>query len=109
VYDEAGNVVLDPDAQVRETIAYFFETFSRVGSACQTVKVFRKEGLCIRSRVHNQETTIFRPMGASAAQRLLNNPRYAGAYVYGQRRYRRTAEGKTSVQRKRNVRDWLAS
>ena len=45
VYDEAGNVALDPDAQIRETIAYFFETFSRVGSACQTVKVFRKEGL----------------------------------------------------------------
>ena len=45
VYDEAGNVVLDPDAQVREAIAYFFETFSRVGSASQTVKVFRTEGL----------------------------------------------------------------
>src|SRR6201988_2735385 len=45
-YDAAGNVVLDPDAQIRETIAYFFETFSRVGSACPTVKVFRKEGLC---------------------------------------------------------------
>ena len=41
----AGRVVLDPDAQVRETIAYFFETFSRVGSACQTVKAFRHEGL----------------------------------------------------------------
>jgi DNA invertase Pin-like site-specific DNA recombinase len=35
VYDEAGNVVLDPDAQIRETIAYCFETFSRVGSASQ--------------------------------------------------------------------------
>ena len=32
VYDEAGEVVLDPDSQVRETIAYFFEsTFSIVG------------------------------------------------------------------------------
>jgi hypothetical protein len=39
---------------------------------------------------------------------MLNNPRYAGAYVYGQRSYRRTADGKTSVQRKRHVRDWLA-
>ena len=47
VYDEAGNVVLDPDAQIRETIAYFFETFSRVGSASQTVKVFRNEGLAL--------------------------------------------------------------
>jgi hypothetical protein len=41
VYDEAGNVVLDPDTQVRESISYFFETFSRVGSACQTVKDLR--------------------------------------------------------------------
>jgi hypothetical protein len=37
--------VLDPDAQVRETIAHFFETFMRVGSAHQTVKSFRSEGL----------------------------------------------------------------
>src|ERR1700735_232473 len=31
-YQESGNVVLDPDLQIRETINYFFETFSRVGS-----------------------------------------------------------------------------
>ena len=55
VYDEAGNVVLDPDAQIRETIAYFFETFSRVGSASQTVKVFRNEGLVFPSRLRNGE------------------------------------------------------
>ncbi|MBP2449768.1 hypothetical protein JOH51_007276 [Rhizobium leguminosarum] len=31
-------MALDPDLQIRETIAHFFETFSRVGSASQTVK-----------------------------------------------------------------------
>ena len=50
VYDEAGNVMLDPDMQIRDTITHFFETFARVGSACQTVKVFRKEGLNFPSR-----------------------------------------------------------
>src|ERR1700693_2507869 len=45
VYDEAGNVVLDPDKQVRESVVYFFEPFARVGSAHQTVKAFRGEGL----------------------------------------------------------------
>src|SRR5512135_605776 len=30
VYDAGGNVVLDPDSQIRETIAYFFETFACV-------------------------------------------------------------------------------
>ena len=47
VYDEVGDVAFDPDTQIRETIAHFFETFLRVGSACQTVKVFRKEGLLL--------------------------------------------------------------
>jgi len=107
VYDESGNVVLDPDAQVRQTIAYFFETFSRVGSACQTVKVFRNEGLRFPSRLRNTEVMIFRALTASTAIRTLHNPRYAGAYAYGRRRYRRAADGKR-VQHKRACNDWLA-
>lgn len=107
IYDDAGNVRLDPDAQIRETIAYFFETFSRVGSACQTVKIFRAEGIGFPSRLHNGEKVVIRPLTASTAQRTLNNPRYAGAYVYGRRRYRRAADGKT-IQRKRECNDWLA-
>ena len=108
VYDEAGNVVLDPDSQIRETIAYFFETFSRVGSGCQTVKVFRNEDLRFPSRLRNGDATIFRPLTASTAMRMLNNPRYAGAYVYGRRRYRRAADGKKKIQRTRECSDWLA-
>jgi hypothetical protein len=108
VYDEAGNVVLDPDTQIRETIDYFFQTFSRVGSACQTVKVFRKQGLLFPSRLRIGDAAVFRPLTASAAMRMLNNPRYAGAYVYGRRRYRRTVDGKKRVQRKPECGDWLA-
>jgi hypothetical protein len=108
VYDNVGNVVLDPDSQIRETIAHFFETFARVGSACQTVKVFRHEDLRFPSRVRNREGTIFRPLTASTAIRTLNNPRYAGVYVYGRRRYRRTADGKNHIQSKRQFGDWLA-
>jgi len=108
VYDEAGNVVLDPDSQIRETIAHFFETFSRVASACQTVKVFRDEGLQFPSRPHNQAATIFRPLTTSTAMRTLNNPRYAGAYAYGRRRYRRAADGRKTIQRNRECGDWLA-
>jgi DNA invertase Pin-like site-specific DNA recombinase len=107
VYNEAGDVVLDPDSQVRETIAYFFETFSRVGSAHQTVKAFRDEGLTFPSRFRNSDTTVFRPLTASTAMRTLTNPRYAGAYAYGRRRYRRAANGK-KMHRKRDVGDWLA-
>ena len=107
VYDEAGNVVLDPDAQIRETITYFFETFSRVGSACQMVKVFRKEGLLCPSRLRVGDTIVFRPLTAWAALRMLNNPRYAGVYAYGRRQYRRALDGKKQVQRRESD-DWLA-
>ena len=108
VYDEAGNVVLDPDVQIRETIAYFFETFSRVGSASQTVKAFRNEGLLCPSRLRVGDTVVFRPLTAWTATRMLNNPRYAGAYAYGRRQYRRALDGKKQVQRQREFGDWLA-
>ena len=107
VYDDAGEVALDPDSQIRETIVHFFETFSRVGSASQTVKAFRKAGLLFPSRLRNSATTIFRPLTISTAIRTLNNPRYAGAYAYGRRHYRRSADGK-KVLRKRELNDWLA-
>lgn len=107
VYDELGNVVLEPDSQVREIISYFFETFSRAGSASQTVKVFRNEGLRFPSRMHHETLITFQPLTASTALRTLNNPRYAGAYVYGRRHYRRTADGK-HVPRKCERDDWLA-
>jgi DNA invertase Pin-like site-specific DNA recombinase len=105
-YDQSGNIVLDPDMQVRETIIHFFETFTRVGSASQTVKAFRQEGLLFPSRLHNSKT-IFRPLNVSTAQRVLSNPRYAGAYVYGRRRYRRTVDGKQTLHSQIQE-DWLA-
>jgi DNA invertase Pin-like site-specific DNA recombinase len=108
IYDEAGNVVLDPDAQIQAAISYFFATFARVGSASQTVKVFRQEGLLFPSRLRNGDATVFRPLTASTAMRTLTNPRYAGAYVYGRRHYRRTAEGKKTIRRKRDSSEWLA-
>jgi len=108
VYDEAGNVTLDPDAQIRDTINHFFETFVRVGSACQTVKVFRKEGLSFPSRRSGSAVTVFLPLTAWTAMRVLSNPRYAGVYVYGRSRYRRTVDGKTEIRRKHDSADWLA-
>lgn len=108
VYNQAGNVALDPDTQIRDSILHFFETFARVGSACQTVKVFHKEGINFPSRHTGGEETLFRPLTAWTAQRVLTNPRYAGVYVYGRRRYRRTGDGKKIVQTKHDSDEWLA-
>ena len=109
VYSETGEVMLHPDSQVRETIAYFFETFSRVGSASQTVKTFRDEGLLCPSRICSFGDTriVFRPLTASAAIRMLHNPRYAGAYAYGRRKYRKTVQG-NKVSPIHDWNDWPA-
>lgn len=108
VYDATGAVILDPDTQVRETLAHFFETFARVGSAHQTVKAFRREELLFPSRLRSPATgVLFNPLTASTAIRVLRNPRYAGAYAYGQRAYARTIEGKPT-QRSRSRDEWVA-
>lgn len=108
LYDESGAVVLDPDAQVRETIGHFFETFTRVGSAHQTVKAFQDEGLRFPSRLRAPGAgMVFHPLTASAAMRTLRNPRYAGVYAYGQRLYRRTVTG-SKTHGKRPLDEWLA-
>jgi DNA invertase Pin-like site-specific DNA recombinase len=107
VYDAAGEVALDPDTQIRETIAHFFETFLRVGSACQTVKAFRDQGLKFPSRLRNSDEVVFRNLTTSTAIRTLHNPRYAGTYAYGRRQYRRTTTG-TKVQQCLNTHDWTA-
>ncbi|WP_189530598.1 recombinase family protein [Paludibacterium paludis] len=104
MYDEVGNVELDLDAQVREIFTHYFETFSRVRSAHQTVLAFKNEGILFPSRVRNEKRTTSQPLTASTALRAQNNPRYAG--VHGRRHYRRTVDGKT-VQRKRERDDWL--
>lgn len=107
IYNEVGGVVLDPDAQIREMITHFFETFSRVGSATQTVKAFAREGLLFPSRFRSSKRVVFQPLTTSAALRTLHNPRYAGVYAYGQRLYRRTVDGKKQF-RKREPNEWLA-
>lgn len=110
VYDPAGDVVLDPDAQVRETIQHFFETFSRAASAHHTVRVFHQEGVQFPVRVRSRgcpTKVVFEPLTLSAASRVLHNPRYAGTYAYGRRRYRRTAQGATVVT-PRDPSDWIA-
>jgi DNA invertase Pin-like site-specific DNA recombinase len=45
VYQTDGTIGLDPDAQVQSALRMVFETFERTGSAVQTVRFFRDQGL----------------------------------------------------------------
>lgn len=88
-YDEADNVVLDLDSQVRASIEHLFETFERTGSASATVKYFRRQKLRFPRRLcqgpHKGEL-LWGELNLCRVLRVLHNPRYAGAFFYGRTR-----------------------
>jgi DNA invertase Pin-like site-specific DNA recombinase len=96
VYDAAGQVQLDPDRQVGDAIGHLFATFRRQGSAAATVKAFYKEGLrfpCRPPQGPHMGQLLWQDLTYSRVLDILHNPRYSGAYVLGQTRQRKRANG----------------
>jgi DNA invertase Pin-like site-specific DNA recombinase len=101
-YGPDGQVRLDPDLQVQESLRVFFETFQRIGSATATVKAFREQRLMFPHRVHggpNKEEILWNPLLHSRALFLLHNPRYAGAFFWGRSRQRQNPHGSVHFQK----------
>jgi DNA invertase Pin-like site-specific DNA recombinase len=101
VYDPADKVVLDPDSGVQHAIRHLFETFERTGSARAVVHAFKADGLMFPVRVRTGERKgelAWTALRHWRVLRTLHNTRYAGAFVYGRRRTRKTPEGKTTFQ-----------
>jgi DNA invertase Pin-like site-specific DNA recombinase len=100
VTDPTGKVVLDPDTAVQHALHYLFDTFARTGSARAVVYAFNHEGILFPARIRfgdRKGELAWSPLTHSRVLRTLHNPRYAGAFVYGQRRTRKTATGKTTT------------
>ena len=95
VYDEQGKVILDPDKQIQETIRLLFATYRRVGTARGVAVHFRKEGILFPRHPHGRTNRkpVWRPASASLVRDMLHNPRYPGAFAYGQTREIRQADG----------------
>jgi DNA invertase Pin-like site-specific DNA recombinase len=96
VYDAQDHVILDPDQQVQQSIGSLFQSFRRVGSAGAVVKTFRDAKLLFphRPRGGPQDgELLWVKLSISQVINVLHNPRYAGAYVYGRTRIRRTLQG----------------
>ena len=97
VNDAAGHVVLDPDLSVQAAVRTFFETFARTGSGTATVRNFAEQGLLFPRRLstgpHKGEVAWGR-LHHSRALRVLKNPRYTGAFVYGRTQGRKLPGGR---------------
>ena len=101
-YDPLDRVVLDPDAQIRNSLTLLFATFARTGSALATVKDFRARGLLLPRRVRNgvnKGTVLWMELTHSRTLQILHNPRYAGAFVFGRMRTRRQPDGRVAYNR----------
>lgn len=99
IYDQNGNVVFDPDGQVQQTIKLLFDVFRRTGSAFGVVKAFWKDQILFPRRPYNgpnKGELLWDKLTYGQVQRILKNPRYAGAYYYGRQRSRKHMDGSTS-------------
>jgi len=102
VYNAEGQLVIDPDEQVQQSVRVLFETFQRTGSAIATVKFFAEQGLLFPQRVHtgtNKGDIVWAGLEHSRVLRILHNPRYTGAFVYGRTHTRKTVDGDCVIQR----------
>jgi len=101
LYDDQGQVHLDPDRQVQESLRFFFQTYRRTGSARAVVKTFQKEGVLFPRRPLSgpqKGELLWADLKHSRTLQVLHNPRYAGAYFFGRTKRRKTIDGKGHIE-----------
>lgn len=106
-----GTVVLEPDEQVRATLALLFERFALLRNARAVQRSFLEHGLAMMPRLIQQGAEAGRIVWVRPTyqmiQQVLTSPVYAGVFVYG-RRQRQVAPGDPPVvaDRRRPVEEW---
>jgi excisionase family DNA binding protein len=84
----SGEVALDPDERVRDTIRLVFDVFERRGSVHGVMRYLIDHGIALPDRARNGPTRgeiVWRPPHRGAILNMLTSPAYAGAYVFGRR------------------------
>ena len=83
-----GDVILDPDEQVRATVQLIFDKFAELGSFGKVYRYLARHKICAGIRIHQgpqRGELIWRPVSRALLGRILHHPIYAGAYAYGRR------------------------
>jgi hypothetical protein len=92
-------VLIDPDQEVRSAVELIFELFRQTGSAYGVVRHFAQHQLRFPKRSYGgvwNGKLLWGNLKHSRVLALLNNPSYAGAYVFG--RFRSTKSLSTDGQ-----------
>lgn len=94
----------DPDEQVQRAVRLVFERFRLDGSAYSVVRYFQRHGLRLPTTCARGREPRWEPARHSHVLRMLHNPTYAGAYVFG-RTEERTAlvDGQVRRRQKRTM------
>jgi DNA invertase Pin-like site-specific DNA recombinase len=99
-YTEVDAIVLDPDLQVQAAIREIFLSFGHTGSACATVRHFHQHHLLFPRRIRSgphQGELAWGEIQHHDVLRVLHQPAYAGAYVFGRTRTTKSADGKVHI------------
>jgi len=101
LYNSEDVLGLDPDKQVQQSLRLLFDTFRRTGSAMATVRAFHNQGLTFPRRVRGGPQSgelVWGALGHCQVLRILHNPRYAGAFVFGRHHTRKTVDGRFKIE-----------
>jgi DNA invertase Pin-like site-specific DNA recombinase len=94
VYSEDGAIILAPDPAVQDAIRFGFDLFDKLGSARGVAHYFNQNSLRFPSIIRTgpswgQHEWV--ELTGNRMGRVLQNPFYAGAFVYGRSKTQRTA------------------
>ncbi len=104
--DLSGIVVITPDREVEARLRLVFATFLERCSARAVLRVFLARGLTLPRREGPQGGLCWRAPTSHAIQRILTNPAYAGAFVYGRTVSARPPDGSRPRVRTRPRAEW---
>jgi Recombinase len=83
-WSENGKIEMDPDRRVQQAVHSVFAKVTELGSARQVLLWFRREKVCLPALVEGPgHQVVWKLPVYNTIWHMVQNPVYAGAYVFG--------------------------